>query len=877
MNQIAMNSIQSELQYIEEMELAIPHLLQTLAQQQPDAIALQGLTGIPLSYQHLWEQVCATVLALNQLGIGRHDRVAVVLPNGPEMAVVFLAIAAGATCAPLNPAYRRQEFDFYLTDLQAKALILPAGCSSPAREVAQVHGIPMLELVTLPEVGAGRFRFRTESGMDLAGNNPFVEPLFSDPQDTALVLHTSGTTARPKIVPLTQANLCRSAHNIRQTLQLSCRDRCLNVMPLFHIHGLVGCLLSSLAAGASVVCTPGFEAERFLTWLQECQPTWYSAVPTMHQAAQAQAQKYGLPDTPLRLIRSSSAAMPSRIMAEMETIFGVPVIEAYGMTEASHQMTSNPLPPGKRKPGSVGIAAGPEIAIMDEVGNCLDTGELGEVVIRGSNVTSGYENNPEANARAFTQGWFRTGDQGYIDADGYLYLKGRLKELINRGGEKIAPQEVDNVLMGLPVIRQAVTFAVPHPTLGEDIASAIVLHPYTQVTEWMIREFLEQNLAPYKLPNQIIFIEEIPKGATGKLQRIGLADKLALNLKPADIKPQNQLEQIIADIFIKLLEVDAVSIHDNFFALGGDSLLAVQLSAELERVFQQPFPLSRIFQNPTIKKISQTLRFSNQTSFSFSLIPIQPDGHRPPLFAIHALIFHSLAKYLGSDQPIYGLRYGLGAQSSQDDSQSISLPERVEDIAAHYIEEMRLLQPEGPYYLMGLCVGGLIAYEMAQQLLAQNQKVALLVLFDVELLQLTPYTKILSDFNDIRRKILNLPKKIAALFKLRSKQGQSCTFHSAYHQADIHHQLPGYNPTRFHPHGDSYLLSSYIPKTFPGKTVFFKPKRTQHPGNPLWTCRLLCTGELDIHEISGYHEEILKEPHVQVLAQCLKSHIDQTL
>ena len=350
------------------------------------------------------------------------------------------------------------------------------------------------------------------------------------PDDVALVLHTSGTTSRPKIVPLTHRNIFASANNIRRTLALTPSDRCLNVMPLFHIHGLMAAILSTLSAGASVLCTPGFNALRFFAWLAEAKPTWYSAVPTMHQMILGLAARNQeiIDATPLRFIRSSSASLPPQVMQRLEEVFSAPVVEAYAMTEAAHQMTCNPLPPGRRKPGTVGPAAGPEVSIMDEQGSLLATGVVGEVVIRGPNVTPGYENNPKANAENFTNGWFRTGDQGVTDEDGYLTITGRLKEIINRGGEKISPREVDDVLMDHPAVEQVVTFALPHEKLGEEVAAAIVLREGTEATEQDVQAFASARLANFKVPRKVLFLNEIPKGPTGKIQRIGLAEKLGI-------------------------------------------------------------------------------------------------------------------------------------------------------------------------------------------------------------------------------------------------------------------------------------------------------------------------------------------------------------
>jgi acyl-CoA synthetase (AMP-forming)/AMP-acid ligase II len=301
-------------------------------------------------------------------------------------------------------------------------------------------------------------------------------------------------------------------------------------MPLFHIHGLIAAVLASLAAGGSTFCTPGFNALRFFAWLGEARPTWYTAVPTMHQAILARAARNpeAVAAAKLRFIRSSSASLPPQVMAELEALFSCPVIESYGMTEAAHQMTSNPLPPAPRKPGSVGIAAGPEVAIMAEDGGLLGPDTVGEIVIRGPNVTAGYVNNPSANEAAFAHGWFHTGDQGTLDADGYVRVTGRLKEIINRGGEKISPREVDEVLMDHPAVAQVVTFAMPHDKLGEEVAAAVVLRDGQAATEGEIRAFCATRLADFKVPRKIVILDEIPKGATGKLQRIGLAQKLGL-------------------------------------------------------------------------------------------------------------------------------------------------------------------------------------------------------------------------------------------------------------------------------------------------------------------------------------------------------------
>ena len=501
---------------------------QLLARGADAAIALRAPGRAPLTHGGLRALAGETLASLNAAGAGRNDRVAIVLDNGPEMAACFIACAAGTASAPLNPAYRAEEFEFYLADLNAKLLIVERTSHSPAIAVAEKLGVRIVDLVVPAGAPAGAFRLEPRGGAEVEATS---QSGYAQPGDTGMVLHTSGTTSRPKIVPLSVANLVASAKNIRGSLQLAPGDTGLNIMPLFHIHGLIAGVLAPLSAGSAVYCTPGFNALKFFTWMDEAQPTWYTAVPTMHQAIVSRAKNNAevIARHPLRFMRSSSSSMPPQVIKELEAAFGSPLIEAYGMTEATHQMASNPLPPAKRKPGTVGLPAGPEIEIMGNDGALLPLGETGEIVIRGPNVTAGYENNAAANAEGFRGGWFRTGDQGVKDADGYLSITGRLKEIINRGGEKVSPREVDEILMDHPAVAQVVCFGMPHAKLGEEVAAVVVLKAGAAVTDRELQAFVAARAADYKVPKKILFMDEIPKGATGKLQRIGLAQKLGLD------------------------------------------------------------------------------------------------------------------------------------------------------------------------------------------------------------------------------------------------------------------------------------------------------------------------------------------------------------
>jgi len=475
------------------------------------ALSITG-SGSAVSYGQLRQQVDALGRTLSQLGLGRGDRIAMALPNGLEVIASFLAASTVGTAAPLNPAYTRDEFQFYLEDTGARALIVPPKDGDEARAAAgdQV-------LIVEAECDAdGRVQFSsTGSAGDLRS------AVYPEPDDIALILHTSGTTSRPKRVPLSHANLLTSARNVAETYRLTSADVSLCVMPLFHVHGLVASTLATLCTGGTVVVPPKFNPLSFWVTVRDYRATWYSAVPTIHQVLLSRAKTKPSGAEQLRFIRSCSAALAPQTMSDIEERFGVPILEAYGMTEAAHQMASNPLPPAARKGGSVGRGTAVEIAILDEAGQQLPQGTVGEVSIKGPNVFRGYEGNPEANAESFANGWFRTGDQGYLDDGGYLMLVGRLKELINRGGEKISPREIDDTLLTHPAVGEAVCFGIPHRVYGEAVAAAVVLK--ADVKESDLIAHCRLSLSDFKCPTVVYIVDSIPRTATGKIQRRNVA------------------------------------------------------------------------------------------------------------------------------------------------------------------------------------------------------------------------------------------------------------------------------------------------------------------------------------------------------------------
>jgi len=559
----------------------------------PERTSLVSSQGSTLSYHELVQALEWLGATLLKLGLGNSPRLATVIPSGIVEAVTFLGVSCHAAAAPLSPGYGEREFQVLLGDLSPQALLLEDGFETPARGVARALDIPIIELP--PDVRQWR------PPRD-ASTHPEFPP---SPEDTTLLLSTSGTTSRPKQVPLTHVNLMTSAKNVARSLQLGPQDQCLNPMPLFHIHGLVAGLLAPLIAGGSTIVASGVPAKGLLRWIDSGNPTWYTAVPTIHQAILAETRnRSGAPLHRLRFIRSSSAPLPTLLQAEMETVFDVPVIEAYGMTEASHQIASNPLPPDPRKPGSVGRALGVKVAVLAPDGNLQPANAEGGIAIRGETVTSGYEGNAEANASAFIDGWFRTGDAGYIDDDGYIYLTGRMKEMINRGGEKIAPREIDEALSEHEAVAEAIAFAIPHRTLGEDVAAAVVLRYGMDVSEATLRAYLLDKLASFKVPSRFVFVDQLPTGPTGKPQRIGLANTLATKLAEPFRPPTTPVEITLAHIWQEILDVDRIGAADNFFMLGGESLSTARVLARVNRRFGVHLTLRQAFESPKLEDLA---------------------------------------------------------------------------------------------------------------------------------------------------------------------------------------------------------------------------------------------------------------------------------
>lgn len=574
-------------------------IIQTQAAIYPTHLALSSLDSPPLTYRHLWELVKKTQSQLQKWGICRTQRVVMVAPaNSAVTLSLSFAIASSAICIPLNPNFSPSEFLTYLQQLQPQVLVIVSECADAAVKAAVQLNLPIIFATPLHNrTGWFQLQEATENQS---------QPLFSPPsgEDIAFVFQTSGSTAQPKFVPVTHKGLCYSSSNVKDVLQLGTDDICLNVLPLFHVHGLITNGVVPLLAGNLICLYGNFDGGVFWQWLEQSQATWLSSSPAIYQAMLEAAPKI-LPKLSLRFIRSGSTLLSPKLKQELTQLLNVPFLEAYGMSEAL-TITNTPLSPVVDKPGSVGKVVNGELAIFNQSGETLATQQVGEIAVRGDHITPGYLDDPAANQTSFINGWFRTGDIGYLDAEGDLFLVGRIKEMINRGGEKVSPQEVDAVLLKHPQVLAAATFGISHPSLGEDIAAAVVLKE-EEVSLQHLRDYLLQHLAIHKVPSQIFIVKSIPKGTTGKIKRQELASYFCDQLTPIYVAPRTEIEVKIAQIWSQVLRLDTIGVDDNFFALGGNSLLATQVISRLHQAFEIKLSFLNFFSAPTVAGLSQEI------------------------------------------------------------------------------------------------------------------------------------------------------------------------------------------------------------------------------------------------------------------------------
>lgn len=702
-----------------------------------DRIALEGGPEKLVSYRQLLNDVehlaADTLVRIREKVVADKLRIAIVLPNGLEMSVALLAMASISAALPFNPTYTLNEFESYFADTGVHALLTKGSSILEARVAAERLGLMIIDLDDIKLDGSA------------SSSNPKVAA--PKPGDVALILMTSGSTGRPKKVPLTHRNICASADDVCRSLQLQPQDRCLNMWEQFHIGGLVDLLLAPLYSGGTVISTAGFDAGKFFELLQTARPTWFQGVPTSLGELVAYARRNELtPDRgDLRFIRSVAAALSPALMLEVENLFGIPIIQTLGMTEASPLIASTQLPPHHRKPGSVGVSCGTEIAIFDPNWNRITDGKSGNIAIRGDNVFSGYEDDAAANAEAFRDGWFRTGDMGYIDGEGHLFLTGRTKELINRGGEKINPREVDDAALLHPAVAEAASFSVPHPTLGEDIALAVVSRPNMVVDIGELRAFLGQKLAAFKIPRYVHIVDQLPRNAVGKIDRLNLAETYAAAQKAAASTNQNlnDIETRIAEIWAQELNVQKIGPADDFFRLGGDSLSGLRMFLAVEAAFSINLPPEALTGLTTVRDMarrvvedgvpksgakpvqaghmSESERHQIVAIMGMGRIPaIRPgsalkgvhrDGSRPPLiwfFNSPATEMLELSRYIPADQPLYG-GYSGGKVFDRGEA-------KLMEIARLYLPEILEAFPTGELIIGGNCQGGRVGFMVAKLL-----------------------------------------------------------------------------------------------------------------------------------------------------------------
>ncbi|MBO9649422.1 MAG: non-ribosomal peptide synthetase [Variovorax sp.] len=581
--------------------MTLRHWVANHALERPSLCALLAPGCPSVTFGDLSRVVSRADAWLASNGLSAGSRIAVCLPQGMALALAMLAIGCHATVVALHPRLTESELAALLSEARADAVLgLPD--DALAARLARRQRIASLSLDLQGLLSGPTETDNAETGMREG-------PL---PDDTAFVLFTSGTTGRPKRVPLTHRQVLASAHNIARHLALTPDDRGLCLMPLFHSHGLVGGLLAPLVAGSSIVCTPGFDAAAFRAWIAEFAPTWYTAAPTIHRAIADLVQNAGgaLPTRKLRFVRSASSPLPPDLLQRLESFWNAPVIESYGMTESATQMASNPLPPGLRKPGSVGVPAGAALRVVDADGREQPSGIAGSILARGPVVFNGYEDAPSANAEAFKDGWFVTGDRGWFDADGYLYIVGREADIINRGGEKLAPLEIEQALLRLPAVAQAAAYPVPHPTLGEDVHAAVVLERGQTADSHALRTALFGTIANFKIPARIHILNEIPTGVGGKLQRRRLHETIARDAAASNdgARTFTPIEARVARLFARLLRRPVTSPDDNFLALGGDSLSAAHLTQLVNETWGVELSTAAVLAAPTVVAFAALLQ-----------------------------------------------------------------------------------------------------------------------------------------------------------------------------------------------------------------------------------------------------------------------------
>ncbi len=884
---------------------SVPACIAEWARRQPQAPAILAPGRADLSYGELWQQVRYVAGALASIGLGRGDRIGISLPPGPEQASAIVAVVSCATAVVLDPEARQEEMITHLQATRAKALIATAGTQDKAIYAAVSLGIPYLELSASYTEPAGVFLLKHD-GRRLSGHQ---EPATS-PADIAYVMRTSGTTGGPKFFVCTHRNLCQTNFERIQHEALTPRDRAVAVVPMYVSYGLKLTLFMPLLSGGTLACPPAFDEALFFDWVAEFRPTWYAAPPIVHRTiAERVADHPGiLAGWQPRFIHTSGAAVGADLHKEIVAALNAPLVVLYAISEACN-VTATPMPPADPRPGSVGKPFGPPVMIVDSDGHPVGQGLVGEVLVRPDERVC-YENSDETSA---VDAWFHTGDLGFFDADGYLFLTGRLKEVINRGGQKVSPVEVEDVLTAHPDVQDVAVFGLPHPTLGEEVAAAVVLSPGSTAAVDALKDFAAKGLSPFQVPRLICFVESLPRSANGKVQRNQLAGALGLTASPSEYgpselqstpvsglsQPQAALSalppslrlagprDVTEDRLLRLWQ-DAfgrrgLGVSEDFFDLGGHSLLAARLVAAVEQEFGVRLAPSVVLYASTVEAMARLVRDGDAPGDVSCLVELQAGGSQPPFFWVHGaggdvLCLRNLARYMGGDRPQYGIRAaGLNGPEA--------FHQTVEGMAAQYIGTVRAVQPAGPYHLGGLSAGGLVAYEMAQQLQRSGDRAAVVVLLDTPNLarRQWPSPDAWRAYNLRMRleyhtgNLLHLAPSVRLRYVL--ERGGLLGRRTAARLVGAMRRLGPGRVTSVSPlikeleKANIAAANAYVPQMYPGRVVLFRA-RERMPGyedDPLLGWEGLATGGLEVHEVPGYHASMIAEPYIRILASELRT------
>ncbi len=734
---VAMNistTVGDSAKAVQPQHATIGDAIRLHAATQPDHPAIVSTGLRPLTYRELQTLIDETRVALRAASLGRDARIAVAMPDNINAALAIVAVSCAAVSIPVNPKQTLSEVEASFVKLKPAAVVLAGNDSSTARTAAERLGITIIEAT----IERTRIGMRIGAGQASSERNASLAD-GPDPESTAFILQTSGSAAEPKLIPFSHRNMLAAAARNQSWFKLTTQDRCLSASPPFYSHGLKVTVLTPLLSGGTVVFPADGSRFSFSEWFEDLKPTWYSAGPTLHRMVldQVRTEANAAKRHALRFILSGGAPLPQNVLEGLRDTLDVPVVEHYGSSEAA-QIAANLPPPGPAKQGTCGVPWSGIVRIVDENGVDLAPGQQGEVLVGGPTLISGYLDAPELNRASFSNGWFRTGDLGSIDEDGFLTLHGRFSEVINRGGEKISPLEIDDALMRHPAVAEALAFPVPHPRLGQDVAAAVVLRPGMAATPVELRRYLQDQVASFKVPRRIVMCDQLPKGTSGKVVRRQMAAWLETNEQAAAAKSESStpvstktddvdpmLAGQLVTIWERLLQTAPVALDDDFFDKGGDSLLAVEMLAEVERLTGQSIPPSALFEARTIRQIAQKL--SAKIARADVVTKLNPSGTSTPLIHFHGdhkggFYVSRLATLLGPDQPLFVIDpHDLGKERS---------PLPVSTLAADRLRLIRETQPHGPYRLSGYCAESLVAFEVARALKAEGETVEFVAMID---------------------------------------------------------------------------------------------------------------------------------------------------